>query len=232
METAQELFPGGICYCPGSGTFPLSTDTMALGYFARLPKAAKVADLGSGSGALGLLLCGSHPDCTVTGLEIQETAHQAALENIARNRLEGRMKSVLGSVRDARQLFEAGSFSCVVSNPPYFPAGPGSSAARKELEGTLEDFFACAGWLLQFGGTFFLVHRTERLADLMVLGRKYGLEPKELRFLRHAPGSAPGLVLLSCRKGAKMSLKLLPDLILHGEDGSPTAEYRKIYHLD
>lgn len=232
MAQKQELFAGRLTYVPGQGAFPLSTDSMVLGSFVRLPRQASVADLGSGSGVLGLLLCGKHPDCTVTGLEISPEAHDAALANIARNSLDVRLMSSLCSVKDAKARFAAGSFTTVVSNPPYFTAGPGTSTARKELEGTLEDFFACAAWLVRFGGDFFLVHRPERLTDLLALGRQYRLEPKELRFVRHNSESAPSLVLLSCRKGAKSGLKLLPDLVLHHPDGSPTDEYRSIYSLD
>lgn len=204
---------------------------MVLAHFVRLPKNARVADLGSGGGALGLLLCGKCSSCTVTGLEIQEAPHLAALQNAKDNALEHRLTSALCSVRDARDRFPAGSFHAAVSNPPYFTAGPGNSAARKEQAAGLEDFFACAAWLLRYGGDFFLVHRPERLADLMAFGRKYNLEPKRLRFVRHAPDAEPSLVLLSCRKGAGVSLKLLPDLVLHNADGSPTPEYLAVYHL-
>lgn len=231
MSDTQELFPGGITYKAFPGTFPLSTDTMVLSWFVRLPREARVADLGSAGGALGLMLCGRDPLCRVTGLEVRESAHENALQNIRDNSLEGRLASVLGNVKDVSSLLPAGSFTTVVSNPPYFPGGPGSSAARKELEGTLEDFFRAASRLLQYGGDFFLVHRPERLADLMVLGRASQLEPKELRFVRHDPEAIPSLVLLSCRKGGKPGLKLLPDLILHDGSGRITEEYRQIYHL-
>ena len=94
---------------------------MVLADFVRLPKAAQVADLGSGGGVLGLLLCGRYSDCTVTGVELCQQAHQAALENIDRNGL-GRLRSVLGDLRQVRTILPGGAFSCAVSNPPYFLA--------------------------------------------------------------------------------------------------------------
>jgi len=210
---------------------------MVLGDFIGLPKGARVVDLGSGSGALGLLLCGRFPDCTVTGLELHVPSHEAALKNIARNGLEGRMESRLGDLRQVRTLLPAGAFHCVVSNPPYFSAGassngPAGPQARKELTCTLEDVFSAAAWLLLFHGSLYLVHRPERLTDLLILGRAHGLEPKELRMVCHEPGSIPSLVLLRCRRGAKPGLKLLPDLILHDLRGVPTSDFRRIYHMD
>ena len=112
---------------------------MVLADFVRLPKAAQVADLGSGGGVLGLLLCGRYSDCTVTGVELCQQAHQAALENIDRNGL-GRLRSVLGDLRQVRTILPGGAFSCAVSNPPYFSGGLPSSGvagsqARQESSG-------------------------------------------------------------------------------------------------
>lgn len=208
---------------------------MVLADFVRLPKAAQVADLGSGGGALGLLLCGRYPDCTVTGVELCQEAHQAALENIARNRLD-RLRSVQGDLRQVRTMLPGGVFSCAVSNPPYFCGGLPSTGvagaqARQESTCTLSDVYEAAAWLLRFGGDFFLVHRPERITDLMALGRQWRLEPKLMQLVRHKAASPVSLVLLQCRRGAKPGLRLLPDLILFHPDGSPTSRYREIYHL-
>ena len=121
---------------------------MVLADFVRLPKAAQVADLGSGGGVLGLLLCGRYSDCTVTGVELCQQAHQAALENIDRNGL-GRLRSVLGDLRQVRTILPGGAFSCAVSNPPYFSGGLPSSGvagsqARQESACTLSDVYQAA----------------------------------------------------------------------------------------
>ena len=230
----MDLLWGGLTFAPGRG-FPLSTDSMVLADFVRLPRAARVVDLGSGGGLLGRLLCGKAPDCTVTGVELQAEAHQAALDNIARNRLD-RLSSILGDLRQVRTLLPGGVFSSVVSNPPYFSGGLPSAGvagpqARQERTCTLSDVYEAAAWLLRFGGDCFLVHRPERLADLMALGRQWRLEPKRMQLVRHKPDAPASLVLLQCRRGAKPGLCLLPDLILFHADGSPTSRYREIYHI-
>ena len=212
--------------------FPLSTDSMVLADFVRLPKNAAVLDLGSGCATLGLLLCARDQSCRVTGMELQEAAHAAAVENIARNGLEGRLSSICRDLRD--MPVAPGSFQVCVSNPPYFSGGAAHSrnpAARGEDSCTLRDLFAAAARALQWGGDFFLVHKPERLAELAFEASSAGLEPKRLRLVRHRPDSPISLILLSCRRGGKPGLQI-EELTLFGSDGTPTDDYRRIYHLD
>ena len=139
--------------------FPLSTDSMVLADFVRLPKNAAVLDLGSGCGTLGLLLCARDQSCRVTGMELQEAAHAAAVENIARNGLEGRLSSICRDLRD--MPLAPGSFQVCVSNPPYFSGGAAHSknpTARQEDTCTPKDLFAAASRALRWGGDFFLIH--------------------------------------------------------------------------
>lgn len=237
MASKPERLPGGLTL-DQEGGFPLSTDSMCLGAFCPLRPGSRAADLGSGCGTLGLLLLGRQPDLTVTGLEIDARAHAAALHNIRRNGLEGRLSSVLGDIGAVSQLFPSGSFDLVVSNPPYFPPGRGRSCpegprktARQGEDCSLETVYAAAAWLLPTGGRFCLCARAEDLTELLFLGRIYGLEPKRLQFLRHRAGAPRKVLLLECRRGGGKGLRLEPDLILYGEDGSPTAEARRIYQL-
>ena len=107
----METLPKGYQLDIPPGAFPLSTDSMVLAHFARLPGKARVLDPGAGCGTLGLLLCAGHPGCHVTGLELSEQAHLGALENIRRNALAARMESICGDLRQVSSLFSPGSFS-------------------------------------------------------------------------------------------------------------------------
>jgi tRNA1(Val) A37 N6-methylase TrmN6 len=211
--------------------FPLSTDSMVLADFVKLPKNAAVLDLGSGCGTLGLLLCARDQGCCVTGIELQEAAHAAAVENIARNGLEGRLSSICADLRD--MPVAPGSFQVCVSNPPYFSGGAAHSknpTARQEDTCTPKDLFAAASRALRWGGDFFLVHKPERLAQLCFEASSHGLEPKRLRLVRHRPDAPVSLILLSCRRGGKPGLQW-EELCLYNQDGTPTADYRRIYHI-
>ena len=212
------------------GGFPLSTDSMLLADFVKLPKNAAVLDLGSGCGTLGLLLCARDDSCTVTGIELEESAHTAALGNIERNGLAPRLSSICADLRT--MPFEAGAFRVCVSNPPYFSGGAAHSrnpAARSEDTCTPRDLFAAAARALQWGGDFFLVHKPERLAKLCFEASSAGLEPKRLRLVRHRPDAPVSLILLACRRGGKPGLQL-DELTLFHADGTPTADHQRIYH--
>ena len=229
----MEHLPNGFTLELCDGAFPLSTDSMVLSHFVRLPKQASVLDLGSGCGTLGLLLCSKDSGCAVTGIELDARAHTTALENIRRNGLDGRMKSICGDLRQVPQQLAPGQFTCCVSNPPYFSGGFASRSlplARQEGSCTPEDLFRSAAWAVKFGGDFYLVHKPERLAELIAVAAQYKLEAKELCLLRHKDGSPVNLILLRFRKGAKPGLKW-EEIILHNSDGSPTGSYREIYHL-
>ena len=228
----EELFNGFRLELP-PGCFPLSTDSMALAHFVRLPARATVLDLGSGCGTLGVLLCARDPRCAVTGIVLDEAAHTAALANIRRNSLSSRLLSICADLRQVNRLLEPGSFHCCVSNPPYFPGGPASQAtplARREDCCTPEDLFRAAAWALKFGGDFFLVHKPERLAQLCACAVSAGLEPKRLRLLRHKEGSPVTLILLQCRKGGKPGL-VWEEAALFDEKDTPTDTYKEIYHI-
>ena len=120
---------------------------------------------------------------------------------------------------------KAGSVDYVISNPPYFPAGSGESAkgearqiAREETSCTLDDVCAAAQRVLRYGGRFTLVHRAERLADVLCAMRSHGIEPKRLRFLAKSPDAAPSLLFVEGKRGGKSGLVIEPPLVPNGEE--------------
>ena len=179
-------------------------------------------------GRLNLLGVGFHTPEEVSALDI---ISQTALGFIA---------FTIGNefrLEDLRETaLPAGSFDLAVCNPPYFPpsAGPlpkgeARRTARTEEACTLEDVCRAAGRLLRWGGAFCLVHKPERLTDLLCALRGEGLEPKRLRLVSLRPERAPSLLLLEARRGGKPGLAVEEPLILENPDGSPTAELNRIY---
>ena len=232
----QELWPGGPLFRQ-SEHFRLGTDSVLLADFTQLRGAERGIDLGCGSGILSLLLAQKSAGLSMTGLELQPEAAAAARENAALNGLEGRIELLEGDIRQHRSLFRAGSFDLAVSNPPYFPADRGAvapradrAAARTEANCSLSELCEAAAFLLRTGGSFFLVHRPERLSELCVCLSAHGLEPKRLRLVCHRADSAPSLVLLEARRGGRPGLKIEPPLVLTEPDGGESAEVRRIYH--
>ena len=227
MEYFQNGFTLELC----DGAFPVSTDSVALAHFVKLPKNARVLDLGSGCGTLGLMLCAKDPSCRVTGWELDPSAHETALQNAARNQISHRLTSFC---RDLTLSFPeiTGQYSVCVSNPPYFTGGPQSrshSTARREDSCPIRAVFHTAAQALKFGGDFFVVHRPERLAELCGLGHETDMEAKRLLLLRHRENGPVSLILLHFRKGAKPGLTITEEC-LYRRDGSPTSYYRSLYH--
>ena len=119
----------------------------------------------------------------------------------------------------------------------YFPRGSGAAspdgeraAARSESTCTLEELCLAARYLCRSGGSFFVVHRAERLADLFCTMRANAIEPKRLRLVSHHSGAAPSLALVEGRRDGGSGLTVEPELVLFDADGHESAECRRIYH--
>ncbi|WP_295756708.1 tRNA1(Val) (adenine(37)-N6)-methyltransferase [uncultured Oscillibacter sp.] len=230
----EALCPGGLRFVYGNGQHPPGLDSFLLASLPRLKPGWKVCDLGCGTGLLGLLLLQRRRELTVTGLDIQPEAVRLGKLAAAENRVEDRLFFRLEDLR--KTTLPAGSFDLAVCNPPYFPpsAGPlpkgeARRTARTEETCTLEDVCRAAGRLLRWGGAFCLVHKPERLTDLLCALRGEALEPKRLRLVSLRPERAPSLLLLEARRGGKPGLAVEEPLILENPDGSPTAELDRIY---
>lgn len=233
-ERWEALAPGGLRFICGGGQFPPGLDSFLLSSLPRLKPGLRVCDLGCGTGLVSLLLLQRQRDLTVTGLDIQPEAVRLGTLAAAENGLADRLSFLAGDLREP--VLPAGRFDLAVCNPPYFPPSSGPApkgtarrTARTEESCTLEDVCRAAARLLRWGGSLCLVHRPERLADLLCALRQAGLEPKRLRLAAPRPEKAPSLVLAEARRGGRPGLTVEPPLILEGPDGSPTAELDRIY---
>ena len=153
-----------------------------------------MCDLGTGSGALLLLLARREAGLSLTGVEIDPLSARTARDNLAANGLTGEILQC--DLRTAP--LPAGGFDLIAANPPYFPVSSGKSGgpARSEELCTLEELCAAAGRLVRNGGRFALCHRPERLVDVLSALRAHGLEPKRLKTVSHRPEHPPALILV------------------------------------
>lgn len=230
----EELCPGGLRFLHDSEQFPPGLDSFVLSSMPKLKPGLRVCDLGCGTGLLGLLLLQRQRELTVTGLDIQPEAVRLARLASAGNGLQDRLTFRREDLRETE--LPAAVFDLAVCNPPYFPPsggplpeGTARRVARTEASCTLEDVCRAAARLLRWGGRFCLVHKPERLTDLLCSLRQNGLEPKRLRLVCSRPDKAPSLVLAEARRGGRPGLTVEPPLILEDPGGSPTAELDRIY---
>jgi tRNA1Val (adenine37-N6)-methyltransferase len=200
-----------------------SLDPLLLCAFATVPANARVADLGTGSGVMPLLLARQGKGREFVGIELQPELAARATASVRLNGLEARVRIVCADLR-ALPAELAGGFDVVLTNPPYRRAASGRmapgaerAAARFELAGGLADFLGAAALLLRPGGRCGVIHLAERLAELLEELRACRLEPKRLRLVHSRVGKAAKLVLVEGRKDARPGLTVAAPLIVYGE---------------
>ena len=238
MNVFVKLWDGGPLFCQ-SEHFKLGTDSVLLADFVNIGSRQRGIDLGCGSGVLPLLLMSKSERLHMTGLEINPEAAKTAEANLEANKLAERGSIVTGDIRLCKELFKSGEFDLVVANPPYFAESSGKqstdeakAAARTETMCTLGEVCRAAAYLCRTGGVFCLVHRAERLCDVLCILRESGLEPKRLRTVAHDASKEPSLILVEARRGGGSGMRLLPPLFIRNPDGSETQEILKIYHRE
>ena len=237
MEHWEYLKPDGQRFVWDDMLFRPGTDSFLLSSLPKLSAGLRVCDLGCGTGLLGLLLLQRQSELTITGIDIQPAAVALAERAAAENCLTDRLTFQCIDLRQVRQHFSTGSFDLVVCNPPYYPPASGKVSgdsarrtARSETEASLADICAAASYLLRWGGKFCLVHKPERLGEILSVGGKFRLEGKALTLVRHRPGGDIAMILVRLRKGAKPGLAIR-EITLTDEAGNPTEDYRSMYHL-
>jgi len=223
-ETLDALRVGRVKILQPRSGYRFSLDSLLLCAFTQIPAKARVADLGTGSGVIPLLLAKAGKGREFIGIELQAGLADRATRSVGLNGLEERIRVACGDVRDLPADLAAGSFAAVVTNPPYrAPAtgrvAPGAErgAARHELAGGLTDFLRAAAFLLNNGGKFYIVYLAERLAELLDEMRTFRLEPKRLRTVHSRTGEPAKLALVEGRKNARPGLTVEAPLIIYRE---------------
>jgi tRNA1Val (adenine37-N6)-methyltransferase len=216
--------------------YRFSVDAVLLYAFVNMKYVRHVADLGTGSGIIGLLLARKYPSARVTLVELQESLYRLVVENIQINGLEGRVQAVLADIRHMREKFEQMSCDLVVSNPPFrkpttgrLSVGPERAIARHELALKFRDLAGAASHLLKVKGRFFMIYHPERLSEVFEMLRESRLEPKRIRFVHNNAGAESKIVLIEAVKEAKPGVKIERPLFIYHEDGSYTGEVSAIY---
>lgn len=219
--------------------YRFSVDALLLYSFVNSLLAEKIADLGAGSGIIGLLLARKYPDADVSLFELQKSLSAMAEKNIALNSLEKRVRVIRTDVREMRTNFprtDAGSFDMVVSNPPFrkersgfVNPGEEKAIARHEITLKLAELVNAAHYLLKSKGRLFLIHHPARLGELVSALREKRMEIKRLRFVHSTPSAEAKMVLVEAITGGRAGLKVERPLIIYSESGGYTDEMLALY---
>lgn len=200
--------------------FKYGTDAVLLSKFASVKPHENVIDLCTGTAIIPFLLYLKNDRANYTALEIQPEICDMAKRSVALTGAKN-INVILGDLKEHRDLFLAQSFNVVTCNPPYMPANTGKMCiteterlSRHEILCNLEDVIKASGWLLKDGGRFYMVHRADRLADVIFLMRKYKIEPKRVQFIHPNIEKEANLLLIEGQYGRNCGIKILPPRIM------------------
>ena len=235
-ERLDDLQTSGFRLIQKPGTFCFGTDSVLLADFAKPRRGERIADLGSGNGAIAMLLAGHRPDLEIEAVELQPELADMAARSVLLNGLEGRVRVHCMDMREAWRTIGRERCSLVVCNPPYGEPGGGferSTEAERIARGgpglSPADAAASAASLLKYGGRFCAVFPARRAFEMMMAMAENGLAPKRVRSVHARADRAPKLMLIEGIKGGGSGLNWLPPLILYEVDGGVSAEWRRIY---
>ncbi len=237
-EKIEDLQYKGLKIIQNKKGFCFGIDSILLSDFAKqIKEGTKVLDLGTGTGIIATLLCKKTKLKEIIGVEKQEEVYETATRSIKLNKLENQFKIINEDIINLNKEFEKNTFDAIVTNPPYKKKDTGiineaesKIIARHETTATLEDFIKISKDLLKDKGEFYMVHRPDRLVDIISLMRNYKIEPKILRFVHTNKESKPILILIKGIKNAKPFLKVEKNLYIYQENGEYTEEIHKIYN--
>ena len=217
--------------------FSFSLDSVLLPRFVTINKDTKnILDIGTGNAPIPLILS-TRTKAKIFGIEIQKDIYDLAQESIQINNLQDQIKLINDDVHNIGQYFKYGFFDVIVSNPPYFRVKEKSkinedihkTIARHELKLDLEDIVKISSLYLKNGGILAIVHRSERLIELITLFKKYKIEPKKIQLIYPKIGEESNIVLIEGRKEGNHGLKILPSIIAHNNDGTYSNEVLKYF---
>ena len=217
--------------------FNFSLDSVLLANFADITdKTRNIIDLGTGNAPIPLILSTKTKE-KIIGVELQKEIYDLAIETVKINNLEGQIEIINEDIKNLLSIYRNESFDLVLSNPPYFKKIETSILnenvvkcnARHETLINLEEIISITSKLLKNKGSFVLVHRTERLSEIIVLLKKYRLEPKKIRFVYPKRDSNSNLVLIEAKKNSNIGVKILKPLIVHDENLNYTDEVLKMF---
>lgn len=217
--------------------FNFSLDSILLPNFVEITrKTKKILDMCTGNAPIPLILS-TKTDAKIYGVELQKEVYDLAKETIKINNLDNQIELINDNIKNLKKIFDTETFDIITCNPPYFKKKDDSiinenkvkSIARHEIEMELEDVMIISKALLKNEGSLVLVHRTDRLIEIIELMKKHNIEPKRMRLIYPKVNMESNLVLIDGRKNGKEGLKILSPLYIHNDDSSYTSEVLEMF---
>lgn len=235
-ETLDDLQLKGLRLIQKKEGFRFGVDAVLLANFAKVKRGMRVIDLCTGTGIIPFIIAGKTEASSITGIEIQEEFVEMANRSVEINDLGDRVSFINGDLKDEKNIKTLEKANVITVNPPYKLANSGilnptdkMAVARHEVCCTLEDVIIASRRLLKDNGRLYMVHRPERLADILCLMRKHKIEPKTIRMVHPNTKKAPNIVLVEGQRDGGAFLKWEPPLYVYNDEGGYSEEIDRIY---
>ncbi len=213
--------------------FCFGIDAVLLANFARIKYGDRVLDMCTGSGVIPAIISAKTKAKHIDGIEIQQDIYNMATETVKLNDASEYITIINGDIKEFKSQKP---YECVTCNPPYKELSGGTvsesthlAIARNEVMCNLNDVCKCASRNLKFGGLFFMVHRPERLCDIVMCMRENGIEPKRIRPVHSYADKPPVMLLIEGKKGGNPKLIYDSPLVIYDKNGTYSDEIHKIY---
>ena len=236
-ERIDDLQHNGLRIIQHPDAFRFGMDAVLLADFVNIRPREFVADMGTGTGILPLLISQKNDTSIFHAFEIQNDMADMATRSVALNGLSERIHVHAADMRTAWQIVGREKMHVVVCNPPYGKRGGTLTnetesvlVARHETDCTIEDVCASCAAVLRNSGRAYMVFPAQRMLELCDAMRKARLEPKRIRMVCAHVDKPPYLVMIEAMKNAKPQLLWMPPLVVYHADGSTTDEVKRIYH--
>jgi len=227
IETTDDRLLGGrvVVRQPRDG-YRVAVDTILLAATVDASPGDRVLDVGCGVGAAALCVAVRCHACRVTGLDADSAVVRLASDNIRLNDLVGRVDVVVGDLTRPPPRLAPGTFTHVMTNPPYLEAGrvaasPYAGRRRAHIEGEAD----LARWLrycilmTRSGGSVTIIHRADRLDAILAAMHGQLGEIVVFPLWPKADSAAARRVIVRGRKDIRTPTRLAAGLVLHEDDG-------------
>lgn len=219
----NDVLDYGIKIYQDNTCFKFSLDSVLLAEFIEV-KSSKlnILDLCTGNCVIPLILANKYSN-NIVAVELQQKIFNLAKNSVDLNKISKQIKIINDNAINIDKYYKVEYFDIVSCNPPYFKMHQKSiinlndykSIARHELKINLEEIISTASRMLKNKGYFYLVHRTERLEEIIYTLNKYNLRIKNIQFVYTKDNDNSSLVLIKALKNGNFGLKVNPPIFIN-----------------
>lgn len=235
-ESIDDLQLNGLRLIQKKDAFRFGIDAVLLSYFANVKNKFEVIDLCTGTGIVPFLITGKYNPKRIVGLEIQDAMVDMAVRSAKLNLLQDKVGFIKGDLKDIKFIKSLGRFDVITVNPPYKLYNSGIvnledniAIARHEISCNLEDVIIASRILLKDSGRLYMVHKPERLIDILSLMRKHKIEPKRIQMVHPNTKKPPNIVLIEGQRDGGQFLKWETPIYVYDENGNYSKDINLIY---